>query len=849
MNNPVLTLYAPVSGKTIDLSEVPDEVFSLKMAGDGFAVRPVSDVLKAPCEAEVINIHRCLHAITLRTLDSCDILIHIGLDTVALNGQGFTAKVKIGDKVKQGDELITFDLEYLKQNAKSTLTEIVLVSGDKINIKPVIGEKVTAGKDIVAYLYAAAENMQEKQKQKESGESKESIQSWDIPVKTKDGLHARPAAKIADTAKKFTAEINLVKDDEKANAKSMVAIMGLNIKGGDKVHFEAAGKDAVKALYALMPLLDGLHDEEQQPEDSLAQSEKNTDDKNDVSKEENDSNLGFLRGTGASRGVAVGLSYVYKSDLDGFEENSANPKKEVEKLLAALAEAKEQLTDLRKAAELPAGEEIFLAHRELLEDGVLLDEAFDIINGGKTAAFAWRAVTEKQAERLLKLDNTVLAGRAADLKDIGNRVLAILVGKPQEIDLPEDAVLIAEDITPSMVAGWGNKKPCGFAGVHGSATSHAGILATGLGIPAVVGLPESILSLPDNTRVILDGTKGVFTVPLNDEQVQRALLQRDEEAQRKASMTAKALMPAVTKDGQRIEVGGNIGGLDDAISAVQNGAEGSGLLRTEFMFLNRQNAPSEKEQADMYIRIAKVMGKSKKTVFRTLDIGGDKSVPFINTGREENPFLGVRGIRLCFKYPDLFCTQIRAILQAAEFTDLHIMFPMVSNLEEFEAAKEIVLREKEKLRIKATVKIGLMMEVPSALLLADKFAQTADFFSVGTNDLTQYTLAADRTNAALNTLADALHPAVLKLIKGSVEAAHKYGKFVGVCGGLAGDIVAVPVLIGLGVDELSVAVGQIPEVKETIRQTDFAKARKIADEVLSFADSKQVRAYLRDKEK
>ena len=838
---PLLTLYAPLSGKTIDLSEVPDEVFAAKMAGDGFAIRPVSNVLKAPCAAKVLNIHRCRHAITLRTLDSCDILVHIGLDTVALNGQGFTAKVKGGDDVELGDNLIEFDLDYLKQNAKSTLTEVVLINGEKVMIQPVIGEKVTAEKDIAAYLYPA-DKIQLKQPLKESGVSKESMRSWDIVVKDESGLHARPAAKIADTAKKFSAEVRIVKGTEKVNAKSMVSIMGLNIKGGDKVHFEAKGKDAKEALYELMPLLQDL--KENSESKNIKKVEVKAAKNERAKKEKNDSNFGFLRGTGASGGVATGLSYVYKEDVNGFAEETDNPKKEVEDLLAALAVAKEQLKTLQENSETTTGADVFLAHKELLEDDVLLDDAFDIINSGKTAAFAWQEVTKKQAEKLLKLDNPVLAGRAADLKDVGNRVLAVLSGTPQKTDLPEDAILIAEDITPSMVAQWGEKKPCGFASVYGSATSHAGLLAASLGIPAVVGLPESILTLPNNTRVILDGTKGIFTVPLNDEQVQRALRQRDEEAEQKAAAMAKSSLEAVTVDGHKTEVGGNIAGLDDALQAMQNGADGCGLLRTEFMFLNRQHAPDEEEQADMYIQIAKAIGKGKKMIVRTLDIGGDKNVPFINVGKEENPFLGVRGIRLCFKYSDLFCTQIRAVLRAAEFTDLHIMFPMISSVAEFETAKKMVLEQKYALKITSEVKIGLMMEIPSAALLADEFAELADFFSVGTNDLTQYVLAADRTNPELNKLADALHPAVLKLIKMSVDAAHKHGKFVGVCGGLAGDKIAVPVLLGLGVDELSVPVGLIPEIKETVRQTDFANAVKIADEVLTFADSRQVREFL-----
>lgn len=838
MKKPFLTLYAPLSGKTVDLSEVPDEVFASGMAGDGLAIRPTSNVLKSPCAAKVINLHRCGHAITLRALDSCDILIHIGLDTVNFNGQGFTPKVKVGDEVKTGSELIEFDLDFLRQKAKSTLTEIILTSTEKAQIQPVLDKNVTVGEDTVAYIYLS-ENSAESTKELYGDEI---ISSWDITVKAKDGLHARPAAKIADTAKKFTAEVNLVKGNEKANGKSMVSIMSLNIKGGDKVRFEASGKDAAEALYALMPLLENSEAENPKPKESLSVTNNNI-----IKENKNDSNLGFLRGTGASKGTAAGLSRVYKNMSAKFAEESDNPEKEAEKLLAALGQAKAQLTDLRQKNVSGNEAEIFSAHQELLSDDVLLDEAFDIINSGKTAAFAWNSVTEKQAEKLLKLDNPLLAGRAADLKDVGSRVLAVLCGQPQKMFLPDDVILIAKDITPSMVAEWVEKKPCGFACVLGSATSHASILASSLGIPAVVGLPESILSIPDNTKVILDGTKGTFAIAENEKQMQEALLKRDKEQTATAAAAKKSFLSAKTKDGRRIEVGGNISGIDDARRAMQNGADGCGLLRTEFVFLNRQKSPDEQEQADIYIQIAKAVGNDKRMIVRTLDIGGDKNVPFISMQKEENPFLGIRGIRLSFANLDLFRTQIRAVLRSAEFTNLHIMFPMISSLSEFKKAKQIVLEEKSDLGIKAKVKIGLMVEVPSAALLTDAFVKEADFFSIGTNDLTQYVLAADRGNSALNEQADALHPAVLKLIKMTVDMAHKENKFVGVCGGLAGDETAVPVLVGLGVDELSVSSSLVPEIKEAVRQVDFDKAGQMVLKVLEMTDAKEVRAFLSEK--
>ena len=920
----VLTLYAPLSGKTVDLAKVPDEVFASKMAGDGLAILPSTNILKAPCDGEVINIHSSKHALSLRTKDSYDILIHIGLDTVKFKGQGFTVKVQNGGKVKKGDDLIEFDLDFLSRNAKSTLTEIIVTkSGQEVTVRPFIDKEVRAGEDVIAEVCSADDiasgDVSGSFDSKEGGASlsgtgegnqndgsdtadDDIITTWSVPIMTENGLHARPAAKIADSAKKFKAKISLVNDKgERANAKSVVSIMGLNIKQGDNIHLEAQGDDAEEALYTVAPLLDvkeegdsaivaagedkrdalqePVVDDEKQPSvddaDNLGRqadkgikgqdvsdnaklqsvSDKIAEERNEsarTGKVFEETVKGHVKGTAASKGLAVGLSFLYKKTEAEFEEDADNPKEETDKLLAALEKARNQLDELYKKTlankSSAAQAEIFEAHKEMLQDEVLLEDAFDVINQGKTAAFAWNQVTAKQAEKLLQLDNPVLAARAADLKDVGQRVLSVLSGaNTGSLSLPDDAVLIAEDVTPSIIAELGDKKPAGIACVLGSATSHASILAVSMGIPAVVGLPHGILSVPNDTRVILNGTTGDFIVEPDDKQVEQALLERDDEKVKNDAALAKAKEPAQTADGVKIEVGGNISGTDDALETMRLGGDGVGLMRSEFIFLKKDKAPTEAEQTEIYVQAAKAVGKGKKMIVRTLDVGGDKKVSYIAMEKEDNPFLGVRGIRLSFANEEMFRQQIRSILKAAEFTDLHIMFPMISRVKEFIAAKKIVLEEKENTNIKADVKIGLMIEVPAAALMTDVFAEEADFFSIGTNDLTQYTLAMDRGNPALNKIADPLHPAVLRLIKMTADMAHKKGKFVGVCGSLAGNEIAVPVLVGLGVDELSVSPPLIPQVKEAVRRINADEAKKQAELLLKMASATEVRDFLAKK--
>ncbi|NCD17774.1 MAG: phosphoenolpyruvate--protein phosphotransferase, partial [Actinobacteria bacterium] len=449
------------------------------------------------------------------------------------------------------------------------------------------------------------------------------------------------------------------------------------------------------------------------------------------------------------------------------------------------------------------------------------------------------------AARLAKLHNEILAGRAVDVRDVGQRVLEELTGqRAEKEELPVGSILVAEDLTPSDTASLDRERVAGFATTSGGATSHVAILARSLDIPAVAGIEARALDLPNGSRVILDGAKGTVRINVTEDEVAKIRERQARHAERRAAELAAAEQPAVTSDGHHVEVVANIGGLDDAVAAMGKGAEGVGLLRSEFVFMGRAKAPSEDDQAEVYTAIAEALKPGQPLVIRTLDVGGDKPLPYLPIPREENPFLGERGIRVGLDRPDILRTQVRAILRAAGAgAKLQVMFPMIATMEDFRLAKRVFEEERAKLGVDP-VPLGIMVEVPSVAVMAEQFAAVVDFFSVGTNDLTQYTLAMDRGHPKLAPQVDGLNPAVLGLIANAVKAAHAHGKWVGVCGGMGSDPQAVPLLVGLGVDELSVSIPAIPSVKAQIRELTLAQCQELAARALTQDSAAAVRALV-----
>jgi phosphoenolpyruvate-protein phosphotransferase len=560
-----------------------------------------------------------------------------------------------------------------------------------------------------------------------------------------------------------------------------------------------------------------------------------------------------LDGIGASAGIGIGPAFVHRADLPEVEACQVDDRgAEAIRLENAVALALERLERLEAQALSHAGSdasEIFEAHRMFLQDPSFAGAAVEIVRSqGLCAQAAISATASELAAEFGDIGDEYFAQRAADILDIGALVIRQLLGSGEGgfTQLIEPSVIVARDLTPSETVSIPSGMALAFVTDVGSPTSHTAILARGLGIPAVVGVGGH--RIESGTTLAVDGDLGTVWIE-PDQSTIGSLLQRKSRIEAgRARAASRASEPAVTRDGHRIEVVANIANSDDAVRALEMGAEGVGLFRTELLFLDRGAVPTEEEQYDAYRRVFDVFGHMP-VVVRTLDIGGDKGLPGVDMGEELNPFLGKRGVRFTLAEPDLFRTQIRALLRSAVDANLKLMLPMIASLAEIEAVREQVDRAGAELADEGLphaldFEFGIMIEVPAAAITADLLAPHVDFFSIGTNDLTQYTLAADRTNPAVSSLADPVHPAVLRLIAQTIEAAHAHNRWVGLCGELAGDPVAAPVLLGLGLDEWSMSPPAIALVKERVRTLSREDCRVVADACLKATSPGRVRLIL-----
>jgi phosphoenolpyruvate-protein phosphotransferase len=558
------------------------------------------------------------------------------------------------------------------------------------------------------------------------------------------------------------------------------------------------------------------------------------------------------KGIAASPGVAFGPAWIYHHVELQFDRHTVgDTTAELARLETALAQAFEELKALEERARQEIGEEeaaIFEAHQMFLQDPELNEMMRGFI-GDKAlnAEAAAHDAAEDYATQLEQVEDEYFRARATDVRDVGRRVVRALLGVQDGIDMPrQPVVIVADDLTPSDTVQFKRELMLGIVTSLGGPTSHTAILAKALGIPAVVSVPLKVDKVIAGEMMILDGLVGTVTVNPGAHQMASAREKRDHWLAREEQHRSHAHEPAITTDGHQAEIVANIGGVDDARQALAYGAEGVGLFRTEFLFLDRDTLPSEDEQYAAYRAVVEVMGE-RPLVVRTLDIGGDKSVPYLGFAEEQNPFLGWRAFRMVSEHPDVFEAQFRALLRAGVGADLRIMVPMIANVEEVKQARGLLERVRDGLRAEGVtqaerVQFGIMVEIPSAALIADRIANLVDFFSIGTNDLTQYTLAVDRTNARVAPLADTFHPAVLLLIQRTIEAAHAKGKWVGLCGEFAGNPLAAPLLLGMGLDEFSMAGTAIPSVKAAIRALDRADCATFTEQALRFGTAAEIRA-------
>ncbi|SFA57083.1 phosphotransferase system, enzyme I, PtsI [Anoxybacillus pushchinoensis] len=564
-----------------------------------------------------------------------------------------------------------------------------------------------------------------------------------------------------------------------------------------------------------------------------------------------------LQGIAASNGIAIAKAYrLEHPDLTVEKQTIENPAEHVRRFQQALAKSKEELEAIRAHALKELGEDkaaIFSAHLLVLSDPELVQAVEQKIEQERVnAEFALHDVTSMFIAMFEAMDNEYMKERAADIRDVTKRVLAHLLGvtisNPSMIT--EEVIIVAEDLTPSDTAQLNRKYVKGFTTDIGGRTSHSAIMARSMEIPAVVGTKEATAAIQNGDVVIIDGLDGEVIINPTEETIAQYEQKRATFAAQKAEWAKLVHEQTTTKDGHHVELAANIGTPNDVEGVLANGAEGIGLYRTEFLYMGRNELPTEEEQFEAYKTVLEKM-EGKPVVVRTLDIGGDKELPYLDLPKEMNPFLGFRAVRLCLNMQDMFRTQLRALLRASVYGNLKVMFPMIATLDEFRQAKAVLLEEKEKLvaegvAVSDHIEVGMMVEIPAAAVLADQFAKEVDFFSIGTNDLIQYTMAADRMNERVSYLYQPYNPAILRLIYNVIEAAHKEGKWVGMCGEMAGEELAVPILLAFGLDEFSMSATSILRVRSQLKKLSKQEAERVKDHILSLATAEEVVRFVKE---
>lgn len=824
-----IQLTAPLHGWAAALDDVPDAVFAGRMLGDGAAIDPLGTTLHAPCDGQVLTLHAGGHAITLCGEGGVELLVHIGIDTVQLGGTGFVARVAVGDQVTRGQPLIDFDLDALVRAAPSLMTPVIVTNGDRFRITERNGGKVVAVGEPLLTLEPmdATAAVQDA-----SGERVVAA----VRVPMAHGIHARPAARIGEVARGFHATCWLAKGDTEAKASGAVGLLGLGIRFGDTIRVVASGPDAAQAVTALVALIEGGMGEgvahapaapivAPPPAQPVALPE------------------GQLAGTLAAPGFAIGTARWLRVADIAVPVDGQGAGVEAARLDSALAAVRDRLASQDGGG---AGAAIRAAHIAFLDDPELREAADRDVAAGRDAGHAWRQATRAQAETLRSLGDARLAERADDLLDLERQVLRELTGAAEDATtFAPGTILLADDLLPSQVMALDPACVAGLLVERGGPTSHVAILAATMGLPALVAVGAPLTGVEDGTTLILDADNGVIHVAPDDATLDLARGRMERRAADRAAALAQAREHCVTIDGVRIEAFANLGSREDAVAAMANGAEGSGLLRTEFLFLDRDTAPDVAEQAALYGDIAATL-EGRPLIVRLLDVGGDKPASYLPIAPEENPALGLRGIRVALAMPDILEAQLRAILSVQPVGQCRIMVPMVASVDEITAVRVMVDRLRAELGIADRVEVGIMVETPAAAVTSATLAAHADFLSIGTNDLTQYALAMDRGNPAVAGGVDGLHPAVLQLIAHTVEGAKRHGRWVGVCGGLASDRLAIPLLVGLGITELSASPRFVPELKALVRRLDTLACHTLAIRALAASSPREVRAMARE---
>ena len=874
------TLVAPLSGWCAALDESPDPVFRQRILGDGVSIDPTSGEVFSPCDARVHSVTASAHALTLSIEDGAEVLIHIGIDTVQLNGDGFEARVKAGDVVKTGDLLLRFDLERLARAAPSLRSPVLLLKRPGLRCRRLAPEgPITAGDALLriehdpqapasehktpAGQHRAQADAHPAPAREHTPPSDDSAPPENAPAGAvlerrlvlglAHGIHARPAALLAAAVETLDVDLEFVAGHGRsANARSPLALMALGASHRDTLTLRASGADAEAALSAVVPLLEPLAaaSDSAVADSSQAPSCTANGPGGAAIEKKAPAPGAAIPGQIAVGGLAMGVAWqLQASPLQAAlaEEAQVLPKAEEQRRFETALNAVAAYLDTLAQGSAGLGAEIARAHLAILNDVELAAATRRGIDTGLSAAAAWTAAVAEMSAALQALVDKRLAERVDDLRDVSARMLSALCGQAPTTaaELPDHTILLADNLLPSQLLELNGAGPAGICLAGGGSTSHVAILAASRGIPMLVAAGPEVLGIDDGAELLLDAQFGALHLrpapPAAADFSRRvaALAGRDRAAR------AHAREPCVTTDGARLHIYANLGSREEAPGALDAGAEGCGLLRTEFLFMHGRAAPDVAAQRSAYQAIADAL-ESRPLTIRTLDAGSDKPLAYVDHPPEENPALGLRGIRLSMAQPALFERQLLALLQVRSAAPLKIMLPMVSSLEELEGVRSMLDGLAQAHALPTDIELGVMLETPAAALTVDVLAEQAAFFSIGTNDLTQYTLAADRTEPRLAASLDALHPAVLRLIQTASRAASARGRPLSVCGHAAGDPLAAPILLGLGLRELSMAPAAIAGQKALLRQVSIEACERLAAAALASPSADRVRELARE---
>ncbi len=836
-NQENISLFSPINGELQKITDVPDPVFSQEVMGKGFAINPTNGYLYAPFSGVIKQVAETKHAVTLESENGAQVLIHIGVDTVNLKGQGFKTQVKTEQKIKSGDLLVEFDMSYLQENVPSKQIVIILLNSDKYSWDY---SQAKFHKNVSAKTLLGVSILKGYQLEKNDENITQDICSnisytKNIIVNHKTGIHARPAALIQNIAKEFKQNITISLNDKTADAKSILDILNLGISYQDSIVIKVYGDNAEKIAENISSII-----EQNSKEDNESSN-------NNIKKKKTNISLGEnkLSGITVNEGVVIGKVKQLKLNIPEFGEEFTSVDNEINKFNNTTDKVIETLKQQVNQETNKDNKNIMQAHISLLSDSLWINSIINNIKLQNPVGKSIKLTLSEMSNKLNNNNNEVIKQRVNDITDIAIQLLNQLSPNTNNtnLEIKEPIVVIAEDILPSVFSKLDKSNILAIVTTKGSLTAHISIMARAYSIPMIINTEAKILEISDNQQIIVNASNSYININPTQDDIQKSNTLIKKIEINLNTVNKKSNEKSLTRDGTHIKIVANITSADEAKIAFDNGADGVGLLRSEILFMHKNSMPNDKEQLVDYQEIVDCL-QGKSVVIRTLDIGTDKGLDYYPLEKEENPALGVRGIRVSLQNSDVLYNQLKAILSITPVESYKIMLPMISSVNEVIEVQKVISKIVTELNISTKVSLGVMIETPAAALIINQLNKLVDFYSIGTNDLSQYVLAMDRNSEKLTKYIDGLSPSVLRIMKIACNDANSKNKSVAVCGMLAENICAVPILLGLGVRELSVSPSNIGKIKDLVRKLDIENCKKISNECLELNSFKEVRCKM-----